>query len=88
MKKKPPRLDPRPLRVKNHLGKGIVYPDGIPMKIHWEALTVGASVFVPAVNTDELKRQLRRIATLQGIKIKCVDRIESHKLGVRFWRMV
>lgn len=66
---------------------GRICPDGKYIYVNWEALTVGASVFIPAVNMNELKKQIRAIALARNIKIRGVERIESGKLGMRFWRI-
>lgn len=65
-----------------------VNPDGVPIVILWDRLEVGASVFIPAVNTNRLLRQMRKLAQRHNMAFQAVERIENGKLGVRFWRMV
>lgn len=63
-------------------------PDGLPIVIVWDQFVVGASVFIPAVNTRKLMIQMRYLAKEQNITLQAVERIENGKLGVRFWRVV
>ena len=63
----------------NVLGTRVVIP--------WESLTVGDSVFVPCVDTKDARLSLVYDATKMGIIIEMHDRIESGRLGVRFWVM-
>lgn len=67
---------------------GIICPDGVEILVNWEKLEVGMSVFVPAINTKELKKQLKDAAFFQNMTIEMRDMIESKKLGVRFWRIL
>lgn len=67
---------------------GIVCPDGIEILVNWKELEVGMSVFVPAINTKELKKQLKDAAFFQNMTIESRDMIENKKLGVRFWRIL
>jgi hypothetical protein len=67
---------------------GDINPDGLEIKIAWDKLVVGASVFIPAVNLTKLSRQISRMAAIKGIKIIKAERIENGKLGLRFWRVL
>jgi len=49
-------------------------------------MKIGASVFVPCVNTEEAKRQLLAIFRKNGWGYKSQCRIEGGKWGIRFWR--
>lgn len=68
--------------------QGEINPDGIPISVVWAALTVGASVFIPALNIPKLIKQMNQAARKRGIKLKAVERIEAGKLGARFWRLL
>jgi hypothetical protein len=48
---------------------------------------LGASIFIPAVNTPELIAQFYD-AMPKDWKIEYRNRIENGKWGVRFWRML
>ena len=37
-------------------------PDGLRITVDWEDMSVGASIFVPCVNTEKGKEQLNKIA--------------------------
>jgi hypothetical protein len=68
--------------------EGQVCPDGVVIDINWGAFEVGTSVFIPAVNLSRLKKQMQMIAKRKQMQIKGFDRIESGKLGMRFWRIL
>jgi len=56
--------------------------------VNWDSFQVGMSVFIPAVNLSRLKKQMQAIAKSKEMQIKGFDRIESKKLGMRFWRIL
>jgi len=68
--------------------EGQVCPDGVVIDINWGAFEVGTSVFIPAVNLSMLKKQMQILAKRKQMQIKGFDRIESGKLGMRFWRIL
>lgn len=63
-------------------------PDGVTFKIDWDNFPVGASVFIPAINTELLKKQLREIERRKGWKGNTHCRIEAGKWGLRYWRLL
>lgn len=63
-------------------------PDGLPIRVLWDQFVVGASVFIPAVNTTKLMRQMRAVAKNYNMTLQAAERIEGGKLGVRFWRVL
>lgn len=67
---------------------GDINPDGLEIKIAWDRMAVGASVFIPAVNLTRLNRQVNKMASRKGIKLIKAERIEAGKLGLRFWRVL
>jgi hypothetical protein len=76
-----------PQANKNRVQKTDLSPDGIRILIEWENITIGASIFVPAVDTPELIAQFYD-AMPKDWKIEHRTRIENGKWGVRFWRML
>lgn len=68
--------------------EGQICPDGVVIDINWDAFEVGTSIFIPAINLSRLNKQIQRVANDRKIRIKGFDRIESGKLGMRFWRIV
>jgi hypothetical protein len=54
----------------------------------WKKFVVGASIFIPAVNTTKLMRQMRTVAKNYNMTLQAAERIENKKLGVRFWRVL
>lgn len=67
---------------------GQLCPDGVVIEVNWDALEVGMSVFIPAVNLKELKKQVQTVANALQITLKSADRIENGRLGMRFWRVL
>lgn len=64
-----------------------LYPDGTVIHVNWESFSIGASVFIPAINLPVLISQMRKAAKLKGVELIHVERIEGGKLGIRFWRI-
>lgn len=64
-----------------------ISPDGVELVLMWHLLDVGASFFVPCVNTSKAKREIRKQAQVRnyGIEIRC--RIENGTYGLRVWRV-
>jgi len=63
-------------------------PDGIKVIINWGKMVIGASVFVPCINTQKAVSQCRAIATRKKWKLQSVVIIQDGKLGIRVWRVL
>ena len=63
-------------------------PDGLRITVDWEDMSVGASIFVPCVNTEKGKEQLYKVANRKVWKFDTQTCIEDGKLGLRTWRTV
>lgn len=63
-------------------------PDGVRIVINWDAFVVGASIFIPCVNTKLAIKQLEVITNENEYTCRSVVRVEEDKIGVRLWRMV
>ena len=61
-------------------------PDGVRVVVNWKAMVIGASVFVPCINTVLATKELKRIVGSKGWESETQVRIEDNKLGVRLWR--
>ena len=61
-------------------------PDGVRVVINWDALVVGASMFIPCINTNQATQQLTTITDKKGWKTTTKVTVESGKLGFRMWR--
>jgi hypothetical protein len=61
-------------------------PDGVAIEVNWESMTVGASIFVPCINTDSAVKQVNKIMSEKQWSADHRLRIEDGNLGVRFWR--
>jgi len=51
-------------------------------------MVVGASVFIPCVDTEKAKEQLTKIAVEKSWQVAWRVRIEDKMFGLRIWRTV
>ena len=63
-------------------------PDGVRIVIKWKEMVVGASIFIPCINTDKVLTETTQIGHTKGMTLEPKVRVEKGKLGVRFWRTV
>jgi len=49
---------------------------------------VGASVFIPCINTQKAKEQVARLFKRKKWQVKAKIAIENGKLGIRIWRTI
>ena len=63
-------------------------PDGVRIFVDWDNFPVGASVFVPVIDSETLRRQLKHVVGTLKITIEVRNRIENGRLGVRIWRVL
>lgn len=63
-------------------------PDKVKVIVDWDKMVVGASVFVPCVDTDKAKQQIKKIAEVKEWAVEVRVRIENDMFGVRIWRIV
>jgi hypothetical protein len=63
-------------------------PDGVRIVVDWEAFVVGASIFIPAINTAEALVQARIVCDVPKYVLEHRIRIEGGRYGVRIWRVV
>ena len=61
--------------------------EGIPVVIEWHAMKLGASFFIPALDTEPLTLQILREAKKRRFKLVHKEVIENGKIGLRFWRI-
>jgi len=62
-----------------------IAPDGVPITVDITKFPVGASLFVPCLNTPVAKRQIRKGA--KNARLVFDVRIENGKFGLRVWRI-
>ena len=71
-----------------------LHPDGVRLIVDWESMVIGASVFVPCVNTEAASAQAKKIFDDKGWQLHTEMRIEggTHlnvmRLGLRIWRIL
>ena len=75
-------MDQKPLKTDD------INPDTVKVVVQWDDMVVGASVFVPCVDTEKAKQQLEKVAELKSWQVATRVRIESKIFGVRMWRTV
>jgi hypothetical protein len=51
-------------------------------------MVIGASVFIPCVNTEKAKQQMKKIAEDKSWQVAVRVCIENEMFGVRIWRIV
>ena len=61
-------------------------PDGVKIVVAWENMGVGTSIFVPCINTEKGKKQLKSVAKMKAWEFKIQICVENKKLGLRAWR--
>lgn len=60
---------------------------GIPIEIDWGKFQIGTSIFIPGVDQDGLKRQIRWEMRRLQLKVVIKGVVENDILGVRTWRV-
>ena len=75
-------MDQKPLKTDD------INPDTVKIIIQWDKMVVGASVFVPCIDTEKAKQQLEKVAELKSWQVEMRVRIENEMFGVRIWRTV
>lgn len=65
----------------------MVSNEGIPVVIEWHAMKLGASFFIPALDTDPLIEQVLSEAKKRKFKLVCKEVVENGLIGIRFWRI-
>jgi len=63
-------------------------PDKVKVVVQWDAMVVGASVFIPCIDTEKAKQQLEKIAAFKSCQVAVRVRIEDKMFGLRIWRTV
>ena len=63
-------------------------PDGLKITVDWESMDVGMSFFLPCIDIDKAKKQLKDVAKMKNFELELRTAIENKKLGLRVWRTV
>ena len=69
------------VRKKNDLD-----PDGVRVVVNWDKFLPNTSVFIPCVNTDNAKQQIKHVCDDLGYETTIKIVFDNGKLGVRIWR--
>jgi hypothetical protein len=63
-------------------------PDGVKVAVRWDKMQIGASIFVPCINTVLARKQAKVIFNRFGWGLHAERRIEGGKYGLRIWRTI
>ena len=63
-------------------------PDKIKVVVQWDDMVVGASVFIPCIDTEKAKQQVEKVVTAKSWQVETRVRIEDKMFGLRIWRIV
>jgi len=63
-------------------------PDKVKVIVSWGDMVIGASVFIPCINTEKAKQQMEKIAEDKSWQVAVRVCIENKMFGVRIWRIV
>jgi hypothetical protein len=63
-------------------------PDGLRITVNWGDMEVKSSIFIPCVDTEKGKEQLKKLAKRKNWEFDTRVCIEGGKLGLRAWRTV
>ena len=63
-------------------------PDKIKVVVRWDDMVVGASVFIPCIDTEKAKQQVEKVVAAKSWQVETRVRIESKMFGLRIWRIV
>lgn len=72
---------------KTVLRKDDLHPDGVRISVNWDNMVVGASIFIPCIDTETAAKQ---VSTIFSHKKWCFNkeiRVENGKFGLRIWRV-
>lgn len=50
-------------------------------------MVINASIFIPCINTEEAKSQIKRITAEKDWRVETRVTIENNILGLRVWRI-
>jgi hypothetical protein len=65
----------------------MILNEGIPVVIDWHKMTLGASFFIPALDTEPLTEQVVSEAKKRKMKLVFKEVVENGLIGIRFWRI-
>lgn len=61
--------------------------EGIPVVIEWHAMNLGASFFIPVLDTESVSEQVLSEAKKRKFKLVYKEVVENGMIGLRFWRI-
>lgn len=64
-----------------------VAPDGLLLVVNWGNMGVGASVFLPCIDTTLALKQVGGIFDRRGWRMRVAIRPENQIWGLRIWRI-
>lgn len=61
--------------------------EGLPVIVEWHFMVLGASFFIPALDTEPLIAEILVEAKQHRMKLVYKEVVENAKIGIRFWRI-
>lgn len=61
-------------------------PDGVKIAVDWDTMYVNTSIFVPCINTEEAKKQVKNVFVQRKWQFLTKIWVENGCLGLRVWR--
>lgn len=65
-----------------------IAPDGVIITLELKHMVVGASFFIPCLDTDTTMREVSKVFKKKGWKATSKITIENDLFGLRIWRTV
>jgi hypothetical protein len=60
---------------------------GLNFRINWRNFIIGSSFFIPCLDAEEARQQVKRVAKRLGYTVKTQVSIEKGIHGLRVWRI-
>jgi hypothetical protein len=60
---------------------------GLSFRINWRNFIIGSSFFIPCLDAEEARQQVKRVTKRLGYKVKTQVSIEKGIHGLRVWRI-
>ena len=63
-------------------------PDGVRIVVEWSDMQVGTSIFIPCIDTEKARKQVKSIFSGKKWQFLAKVRVETGYLGLRVWRTI
>ena len=62
-----------------------LHPDGVKIVVEWDSMHVNTSIFVPCINTEEAKKQVKSVFVQKKWQFLAKITVEKGRVGLRVW---